>query len=248
MPRGKLRLAAAGSLGYFLDIAVMKKRVLIVEDDEALAKVLNDNLVAEGYEVEHVADGNVALERVRSFVPELVVLDIALPGMSGLDLCDRLRHHGHIPVLMLTGSSRPSDKVGALDRGADDYITKPFDLREFVARVRAVLRRALVATDTLQIGSLTINFVQRSAFLGRTRLHLTEREFCVLQYLSERMGHVVRRDELLRKFWSTDVPSTRSVDIAIARLRKKIEPDVNHPRFIQTVHGDGYTLTPRSEP
>ena len=221
----------------------MKKRVLIVEDDHALAKVLRDNLAAEGYEVEHVDDGNVALRRVQSFVPELVVLDIALPGMSGLELCDRLWQHGHIPVLMLTGSSRPSDKIGALDRGADDYITKPFDLREFLARVRAVLRRALVDRDTVHIGPLTINFAQRSAVLGTTTLHLTEREYRLLQYLTERMGHVVHRDELQRRFWGTELPTTRSVDIAIARLRKKIEPDAHHPRFIHTVHGDGYTLT-----
>jgi len=221
----------------------MKKRVLIVEDDHALAKVLRDNLAAEGYEVEHVDDGNVALKRVESFVPELVVLDITLPGMSGLDVCDRLWQHGHIPVLMLTGSSRQSDKIGALDRGADDYITKPFDLREFLARVRAVLRRALIDADTVHIGPLTINFAQRSAVLGETTLHLTEREYCLLQYLTERMGHVVHRDELQRKFWHTDLQTTRSVDIAIARLRKKIEPDAHHPRFIHTVHGDGYTLT-----
>jgi DNA-binding response OmpR family regulator len=222
----------------------MKKRVLIVEDDHALAKVLRDNLAAEGYEVEHVDNGNVALKRVQSFVPELVVLDITLPGMSGLDLCDRLWQHGHIPVLMLTGSSRPSDKIGALDRGADDYITKPFDLREFLARVRAVLRRSLVETDTVHIGPLTINFAQRSAVLRDTTLRLTEREYCLLQYLTERMGHVVHRDELQRKFWSSELPTTRSVDIAIARLRKKIEPDAHHPRFIHTVHGDGYTLIP----
>jgi DNA-binding response OmpR family regulator len=221
----------------------MKKRVLIVEDDHALAKVLRDNLAAEGYEVEHVDDGNLALKRVESFVPELVVLDITLPGMSGLDLCDRLWQHGHIPVLMLTGSSRQSDKIGALDRGADDYITKPFDLREFLARVRAVLRRALIDADTVHIGPLTINFAQRSAVLGESPLHLTEREYCLLEYLTERMGHVVHRDELQRKFWRTELPTTRSVDIAIARLRKKIEPDAHHPRFIHTVHGDGYTLT-----
>jgi DNA-binding response OmpR family regulator len=111
-----------------------------------------------------------------------------------------------------------------------------------------VLRRALLDSDTLRIGSLTINFAQRSALRGDTRLHLTEREFCLLQYLSERMGHVVHRDELLRKFWGTGMPSSRSVDIAIARLRKKIEPDVHHPRFIHTVHGDGYSLTPQAEP
>ena len=222
----------------------MKKRVLIVEDGQALAKVLCDNLTLDGYDVEHVANGDLALDRVRGFGPDLVVLDIMLPGMNGLDLCDRLWHHGHTPVLMFTGSSRHSDKVEALDRGADDYITKPLALGEFLARVRAVLRRALLDSDSLRIGPLTINFAQRLALRGATTLHLTEREFCLLQYLSERMGHVVHREELLHKFWSTDMLATRSVDIAIARLRKKIEPDAHRPRFIHTVHGDGYTLTP----
>ena len=109
--------------------------------------------------------------------------------------------------------------------------------------MRAVLRRALVDTDTVHIGPLRINFAERSAVLGNTTLRLTEREFCLLQYLTERMGHVVHRDELRRKFWGSELPTTRSVDIAIARLRKKIEPDAHHPRFIHTVHGDGYTLT-----
>jgi len=218
---------------------------LIVEDDHALAKVLSDNLRSQGYEIEHVADGDLVLERVRTFVPDLVVLDVVLPGTDGLELCGMLQHHGQIPVLMLSARDRRSDKVGALDRGADDYITKPFDLNEFLARVKAVLRRALVATDTLQIGSLTINFVQRSARRGQTELHLTDREFELLHYLSERAGHVVHRDELLRKFWGPGAPFSRSVDIAIARLRRKIEPDVHHPRFIHTVHGDGYTLTPQ---
>jgi DNA-binding response OmpR family regulator len=240
-----LRNDGAGRI--FLLNQQMKKRVLIVEDDLALAKVVGDNLAAEGYEVEHIADGRLVLERVRAFVPDLVVLDIALPGVNGLDLCDRLFHHGHVPVLMLTASSRQCDKIDALDRGADDYITKPFDLREFLARVRAVLRRALLDSDTVKIGSLTINFAQRAASRGGILLHLTEREYCLLQYLSERMGHVVYRDELLHKFWSNETPATRTVDIAIARLRKKIEPDVHHPRFIQTVHGDGYTLTPQAD-
>lgn len=225
----------------------MKKRVLIVEDDRALAKVLRDNLVLEGYEVEHVADGNVALPRVRAFVPDLVILDVMLPGLDGFELCARLRQQGQIPVLMLTVRNRNSDKVVGLDRGADDYVTKPFDLKEVLARVRAVLRRALVDRDTLQIGSLTINFIQRWALRGKTELHLTAREFDLLQYLSERPGHVVHRDELLRKFWGSDVAFSRSVDIAIARLRKKIEPDVHHPRFIHTVHGDGYTWTPTED-
>jgi DNA-binding response OmpR family regulator len=221
----------------------MKKRILIVEDDRALAKVLRDNLTGEGYDVEHVAEGTLALDRVRIFVPDLVVLDVVLPGVDGFELCSLIRQDGQIPVLMLTARSRHNDKMVGFDRGADDYVTKPFDLREFLARVKAVLRRALVESDTLRIGSLTINFVQRSAHQGRTELHLTEREFELLQYLAERPGQVVHRDELHRKFWGPDVPHSRSVDIAIARLRKKIEPDVHHPRFIHTVHGDGYTLT-----
>ena len=221
----------------------MKKRILIVEDDGALAKVLRDNLASAGYDVEHVADGALVLDRVRTFAPDLVVLDVVLPGVDGFELCGMLRQHGQISVLMLTVRSRNADKVGGLNLGADDYVTKPFDLTEFLARVKAVLRRALLDADTLRIGSLTINFVQRSAFRGQTDLHLTEREFNLLQYLAERTGHVVHRDELLRKFWGAEVPVTRSVDIAIARLRKKIEPDVQHPRFIHTVHGDGYTLT-----
>jgi DNA-binding response OmpR family regulator len=221
----------------------MKKRILIVEDDRALATVLCDNLASEGYDVEHISDGDQVLDSVRKCVPALVVLDVMLPGLDGFALCRLLAQHGKIPVLMLTARNRNGDKVKALDLGADDYITKPFDLREFLARVRAVLRRALLDADTVMMGSLTINFVQRSARRGDAELHLTDREFALLQYLSERSGHVVHRDELLRRFWGPEAPFTRSVDIAIARLRKKIEPNVHHPRFIHTVHGDGYTLT-----
>jgi two-component system, OmpR family, response regulator MtrA len=225
----------------------MKKRVLIVEDDRALAKVLRDNLVSEGYEVDHVADGSLAIPRVRTFLPDLVILDVMLPGINGLELCARLRSQSQTPVMMLTVRSGNSDKVVGLDHGADDYVTKPFDLREVLARIRAVLRRSLVDRDTLQLGSLTINFVQRWAVRGGTDLHLTEREFDLLQYLSERPGHVVHRDELLQKFWGSNASLTRSIDIAIARLRKKIEPDVHHPRFIHTVHGDGYTWTAKED-
>ena len=222
----------------------MKKRVLIVEDDRALAKVLCDNLAFEGYDVEHVADGNLVAAHVRAFVPDLVLLDVMLPGMDGFEICARLRQQGQVPIVMLTVMNRHSDKVDGLDCGADDYVTKPFELKEVLARVRAVLRRSLVDRDTLQIGSLTINFVQRWALSGETELHLTAREFDLLQYLSERPGHVVHRDELLRKFWGSNATLTRSVDIAIARLRKKIEPDAHNPRLILTVHGDGYIWTP----
>lgn len=224
----------------------MKKRILIVEDDAALSRVLKDNLVFEGFEVECIADGNLVLPRAKSFVPDLVVLDVMLPGTNGFELCGRLRQRGRTPVLMLTARSQKADKLLGLNLGADDYITKPFDLEEFLARVKAVLRRARPATDKLVMGSVIIDFLSQTARRGRIDLHMTHREFELMQYLAERQGHVVHRDELLRELWGypQTPPFTRSVDNAIARLRKKIEPDVHHPRFIHTVHGDGYTLTP----
>jgi len=226
----------------------MKKRILIVEDDPALSRILLDNLLFEGFEVEVVANGSVVLAKAKAFVPDLVVLDITLPGVNGFELCGTLRQRGRTPVLILTARSQKADKLRGLNLGADDYITKPFDLEEFLARVKAVLRRARPASDALVMGSVTIDFVSRTARRGRTELHLTHREFEILQYLAERQGYVVHRDELLRELWGyPQVPFTRSVDNAIARLRKKIEPDMRHPRFIHTVHGDGYTLTPNGQ-
>ena len=207
--------------------------------------MLRDNLLYEGYDVEHVSDGNLAVAKARAFAPDLVVLDVMLPGINGFELCGLLRQRGRTPILMLTARSQKADKLKGLNLGADDYITKPFDLEEFLARVRAVLRRARPVADALVIGAVTIDFVSRSAKRGRVELHLTHREFELLQYLAERQGRVVHRDELLRELWGyQQAPFTRSVDHAIARLRKKIEPDLQHPRFIHTVHGDGYTLTP----
>ena len=227
----------------------MKKRILIVEDDPALSRVLRDNLLFEGFEVESIADGSLAVASAKTFVPDLVVLDISLPGINGFELCATLRQRGRTPILILTARSQKADKLRGLNLGADDYITKPFDLEEFLARVKAVLRRARPESDALVMGAVTIDFVSRTARRGRTELHLTHREFELLQYLAERQGYVVHRDELLRELWGyPQVPFTRSVDNAIARLRKKIEPDLHHPRFIHTVHGDGYTLTPEGSP
>jgi two-component system, OmpR family, response regulator VicR len=226
----------------------MKKRILVVEDDAALARVLKDNLVFEGFEVECVADGNLVLTKAKSFAPDLVVLDIMLPGADGFELCATLRQRGRTPILILTARSQKADKLLGLNLGADDYITKPFDLEELLARVRAVLRRARPSTDRLTMGAVIIDFVSQTARRGKIDLHLTHREFEILQYLAGRQGRVVHRDELLRELWGyPQTPFTRSVDNAIARLRKKIEPDVHHPRFIHTVHGDGYSLTPEGQ-
>jgi DNA-binding response OmpR family regulator len=223
----------------------MKKHILVVEDDAALARVLRDNLAFCGYDVTCVSDGDLALATVREMTPDLIVLDIMLPGASGFDLCGVLRQGSRTPVIFLSARGQKADKLRGLNLGADDYITKPFDLEEFLARVQAVLRRVRPLVEQLSLGGVRIDFRSQNATKGGHTLHLTHREFEVLQYLAERQERVVHRSELLREVWGyLDVPSTRSVDHAIARLRKKIEPDARHPRFIHTVHGDGYCLTP----
>jgi len=223
----------------------MKTRILVVEDDAALARVLCDTLAFEGFEVECAADAQTAIERAKQFAPDLVVLDGMLPDGDGFDLCGRLRQGGRTAVLILTARSQKSDKLRGLSLGADDYVTKPFDLEELLARIAAVLRRARPGMDQLVLGAVTIDFRTLQAANGRETLQLSHREFDVLRYLAERRGHVVSRSELLSQVWSyADTAITRSVDHAMARLRKKIDPDLRHPRFIHTVHGDGYCLTP----
>jgi DNA-binding response OmpR family regulator len=221
----------------------MRKRILIVEDDVALARVLRDNFAYDGFDVECVADGNLAIAAARAFVPDLVVLDVMLPGRDGFELVGVLRNGGQTPVVMLTARAQKADKLRGLDLGADDYVTKPFDLEELLARVRAVLRRSGGSADRLVLGEAIIDFPSMRATRGGVDLHLTHREFAVLRYLAEH-PRVVQRAELLKEVWGyPDVPETRSVDHAIARLRRKIEPDHRRPRFIHTVHGDGYCLT-----
>ena len=223
----------------------MKKRVLIVEDDVNLSALLRENLIFEGFEVDCVADGDQVLGKARAFMPDLVVLDVMLPNTNGFELCSALRHNGRTPVLILSARSQKADKLRGLTLGADDYMTKPFDLDELLARVNAILRRARPAADDLVIGTTRIDFLSRTAKQGDADIHLTYREFELLKYLAERAGHVVPREELLREIWEyPDATLTRSVDHAIGRLRRKIEPDPQQPRFIHTAVGMGYSLTP----
>jgi DNA-binding response OmpR family regulator len=223
----------------------MKKRILVVEDDAALARVVCDNLAFEGFEVRCVGDGNLALNVARQFAPDLVLLDIMLPGRDGFELVGLLRQGGSIPIIMLTARGQKADKLKGLKLGADDYVTKPFDIEELMARVHGVLRRSSPGVAQVVFGKLTVDFRSMIVRHGRDEIHLTHREFELLRYLVERQGRVVSRHELLREIWGyPDEPATRSVDHAIARLRKKIELDPAHPRFIHTVHGDGYTITP----
>lgn len=223
----------------------MKKRILVAEDDAALARVLRDNLLSQGFDVAWVDGGDMVEAKAEDFAPDLVILDVMLPGKNGFDLLALLKERSRAAVVMLTARSQRSDILRGLHLGADDYITKPFNLEEFLARVRAVLRRSAPSRESLVMGNVTINFLSRTARRGVMELYLTHREFELLQYLSERPGRIVHRDELLRDVWGyLDSPMTRSVDNAILRLRKKIEPDVHHPRYIHTAVGGGYSLTP----
>lgn len=223
----------------------MNARILLVEDDESIARVLRDNLTLEGFEVACASDCGSAVLKARSFAPDLIVLDLMLPDGDGFDLFGALCQHGRTLIMMLTARGERREKLRGLSLGADDYITKPFDLEEFLARVRNLLRRARSAVEQLRLGSFTIDFRARTVTGGRTALHLTEQEFLILQYLAERQNRVVRRDELLNYVWEyPEAPLTRAVDQAVARLRKKLEPTPHNPRFIHSVHGEGYRLTP----
>ena len=221
----------------------MKKRILIVEDDKALGRVLSDNLTFEGFDVEWVTEGRAALDSARGRGADLILLDIGLPDTDGFHLLELFRGAGATPVIILTAHGQKADKLQGLRLGADDYVTKPFDVEELLARVQAVLRRSGPAGEPLVLGHISIDFAARTAVGDDGQLHLTDKEFEIIRYLATHQARIVYRDELLTAVWGyADAPLTRSVDHAIARLRKKIEPDPKRPRFIQTVHGDGYRL------
>ena len=222
----------------------MKQRILVVEDDPVLSRVLHDNLSYEGFEVACVGDGSRAIERSKDFGPDLILLDVVLPNQDGFELFGRFRQGGPTPIIMLTALGQKTDKLRGLRLGADDYITKPFDIEELLARVQTVLRRASPRSEGLVLGEVKVDFALRRAKRGDQELHLTDREFEILRHLASHQGRIVYRNELLRAVWGyRDDALTRAVDHAIARLRKKIETDHRHPVFIHTVHGDGYRLT-----
>jgi DNA-binding response OmpR family regulator len=212
----------------------VSERILVVEDDPTLRRILLDNLIFEGYRAEAVSDGKAAIAHVRASAPDLVVLDLTLPDFDGLDLCPVLRQSGKVPIIILSARGQKADKLKGLKLGADDYITKPFDLQELLARISAVLRRSHPVLEKLMIGKLLIDFRSQRATSGQAAVHLTHREFELLRYLAERREKVVHREELLKEVWVSghqrDDPLGRSRD---PRLRKKIEPDPHHPEFIR---------------
>jgi DNA-binding response OmpR family regulator len=224
-------------------------RILVVEDDAAILRGLADNLACESHDVLTAMDGERACSIVREQKPDLVILDLMLPRMSGYDVCRTLRGEGvTTPILMLTARGDESDRVLGLDLGADDYLTKPFSIRELLARVRALLRRTQSparSIDVLHFEDTIIDFKRYDAQKAGAPIDLTKKEFGVLRYLAARAGEVVTREELLDQVWGYDaMPTTRTVDNHIASLRAKLEADPSQPRHLQTVHGVGYKWVP----
>jgi len=222
----------------------LPKRLLVVEDDASISQVLQDNLVYEGFEVECATTGDQALDKVQTFSPDLILLDLMLPGQSGFDVCEALSNGPQRPaIIVLTARRDDKDKVRALNLGADDYVTKPFTLDELLARVNAVLRRTHPQLSLIALGPLIVDFRSSRAYKNGADVDLRPREIEILRHLAARQGKAVTREELLRLVWGYEhVPLTRTVDIAIARLRRKIEPDPHHPIYLRTAHRDGYAL------
>jgi len=219
--------------------------ILIVEDEPDMATGLRDNLEFEGYEVRIARDGEEALASAAEWAPDLILLDLMLPRRNGLDVCRELRHRGmRIPIIMLTARGQETDKVVGLEIGADDYVTKPFSVRELMARVHVQLRRTVcenAAVEQFQFGEVELDFKRQHAARAGQRLHLTAREFDILKYFVRRRGETISRDELLDKVWGFRAYHlSRTVDNHIAKLRQKIERLPTEPEYLITVHGLGY--------
>ena len=216
----------------------------IVEDDDTVRRSLVLNLELEKFKIVTAADGEEGLQVVREKKPDLIILDVMMPKKDGLQVCKELRNEGNsTPIILLTARSEEVDKVLGLELGADDYLEKPFGMRELIARVKALLRRTKKTeeVDAISFDDVNIDFKAYKALRAEAPLELSAREYRLLRYLVAKKGNVATRDELLDEVWGyNSYPSTRTVDNHIARLRQKIEQDVNQPRHILTVHGVGY--------
>ena len=223
-------------------------KVLIVEDDAAMATALKDGFTYEGYDVELARDGEAGLKLALTAAPDIVVLDVMLPKLSGLDVCKRLRSEGSaLPIIMLTARGQEIDKVLGLKLGADDYLTKPFGFMELMARVEALLRRTSGGARHAEVygfGDVVVDFKKAELRKRGKPVEVTARELKLLEYFIAHRGEVVPRDRLLDHVWEYDgAPLTRTVDMHVAKLRKKIENDPADPRIIVTVHRMGYKFT-----
>lgn len=221
----------------------MAQTVLIVEDDRKIAALVAKNLEAAGFVCVQAHDGNNGLREFERHKPVLIVLDLMIPGIDGLELTRRIRKQSNVPILMLTARSTEGDKVLGFELGADDYLTKPFSTRELVARVRALLRRSTgaVTDEVLHRSELHIDPARREVKRGDTLLEITSLEFDLLYFMAAHPGRVYSREGLMEQVWGEDrVVDTRSIDSLISRLRRKLERDTTKPQYIQTVWGAGY--------
>ena len=218
-------------------------RVLVVEDDAEIADVLRRSLRQEGYNVRSAADGVEALDLADDFVPDLIVLDLGLPRLDGMEVCRRLRSGGDVPILILTARAELADRVEGLDGGADDYLVKPFELRELLARVRALLRRRPPrGSASLAIADLRLNPDTREVWRGEREIELTNREFELLEYLMRNERLVISRQRLLDEVWGYDpAAATNTIDVFISNLRRKLEAE-GEPRLLHTKRGAGYVV------
>jgi two-component system alkaline phosphatase synthesis response regulator PhoP len=228
----------------------MKKRILVIEDEPSLSMAIRDELEFEGFEASVVEDGIAGFDRILAETPDLVVLDLMLPGKNGFEICREVRGRGmDIPIIMLTARAQEADRVRGLESGADDYVIKPFSLAELVARIRAVLRRTRATNraegtpEILRVGELRLDVRKQKAFISGKQIELTHKEFQLLEFLLRHPGEVISRDEFLSRLWGEEIYVTpRNVDTHMASLRKKIEEDAERPRYILSIRGAGYKL------
>ena len=224
------------------------ERILVVEDEEALSDILRDALKRHGYKVERAFDGDTGLEMAEKLLPDLIILDIMLPRMDGWEVCRRLKENkktSAIPIILLTARRDEQDVVAGLDLGADDYIRKPFSLMELAARVRSVLRRSKANNNkenSIKIGPLEMDFERQTVSLWGKNLDLSPTEYHLLEILARNKERVLSREELLAKGWGYYLGDSRTVDVHISRLRRKIEKDPENPKLLHTVRGRGYMI------
>jgi len=226
------------------------KKILIVEDELNMVKGLKDNLEFEGFEVDTAMEGNTGLQKVLQNKSDLILLDVMLPGVSGFDICKAARREGvSTPIILLTAKGEEIDKVLGLELGADDYITKPFSVRELLARIKAILRRPPIGkegsaeSEFVSLGNIDVNFKNYVAKKGNDEIKMSYKEFEILHYMHMNAGKIIQRDDLMSDVWGIEYDiSTRTVDNFILKLRQKLEADPNNPKIILTVHGVGYKM------
>jgi DNA-binding response OmpR family regulator len=229
-----------------IDAPAPTARILVIEDDATVAEVVARYLVREGFKVDVAGDGSSGLRAALASPPDLLVLDLMLPGLSGVEVLRRVRMAAPVPIIMLTARSSEVDRVNGLEFGADDYVAKPFSPRELTARVKAVLRRAGGGVDApcppvvLAAGPLVLETAARQASLANRSLDLTVKEFDLLAHLMRHPGRAFRREELMEQVWGFSYGDTSTVTVHISRLREKVEADPGSPRFVKTVRGVGY--------